>query len=164
MSGHSVRDARAILRQGNLNYKRPESILVAVHTGKGDALMLRRVAPFQFWQSVTGSMKWDESSPIHAAVRELREETGIDAAVSDIRDWNRTFKFEILPSVRHRYPPGMPYNVEHMFSLCLDDVREVRLSLKEHDKYRWEHIEKAIKTVWSWSNRRALELIAQDAA
>ena len=55
-------------------YKRPESVLIVVYTAACEVLMLRRVEPSDFWQSVTGSLEWDES-PMGAACRELVEET-----------------------------------------------------------------------------------------
>ena len=60
------------------NYKRPESVLVLVYTTTGYVLVLRRIKPENFWQSVTGSLEWGEQA-FDAAVRELKEETGLDA-------------------------------------------------------------------------------------
>ena len=42
-------------------FKRPESVLVVVHTADGLVLMLERVSPPRFWQSVTGSLEPGES-------------------------------------------------------------------------------------------------------
>ena len=58
------------------DYKRPESVLVVVYTATGKVLLLR-VQPPYFWQSVTGSLRWGEREPRAAAARELREETGL---------------------------------------------------------------------------------------
>ena len=41
-------------------YKRPESVLVLIYSKTGHVLMLQRVFPEEFWQSVTGSLEWDE--------------------------------------------------------------------------------------------------------
>ena len=59
---------------GSKEFKRPESVLVLVDTLDGEVLMLNRVRPLGFWQSVTGSLKRGES-PRGAAERELFEET-----------------------------------------------------------------------------------------
>ena len=55
-----------------------------------------RIEPAGFWQSVTGSLRQGESTEA-AARRELREETGLEAAPADLgtcRD------FEIFPETR----------------------------------------------------------------
>ena len=76
-------------------FKRPESVLVVVHTGDGRFLMLRRRAPAGFWQSVTGSLRWDEHDPAVAARRELREETGLEAG-PELRDWAQRLKTALV--------------------------------------------------------------------
>ncbi len=55
-------------------WKRPESVLVVVHTAD-QVLLLERVRPAGFWQSVTGSLEAGETAS-QAAIRELGEETG----------------------------------------------------------------------------------------
>ena len=57
-------------------FKRPESALVVVHTPRLQCLLLERVTPRGFWQSVTGTLRWGEELTA-AAVREMREETGV---------------------------------------------------------------------------------------
>ena len=133
-----------------------------MYTDTDETLLLKRVMPSQFWQSVTGSMKWDETVPVKSALRELREETGIHVQQSDIRDWNQTFEFEILPNFRHRYPPDATFNTEHMLSVKLPEPYAVTLSPTEHEEYKWQSIDLAIETVWSWTNRRALQMIRQE--
>ena len=39
------------------DFRRPESVLVVVHAADGQVLILRRSQPFDFWQSVTGSLQ-----------------------------------------------------------------------------------------------------------
>jgi dATP pyrophosphohydrolase len=51
-------------------------VLVVVYTDDAQVLLLRRRSPFEFWQSVTGSLN-DGEMPAEAAQRELLEETGL---------------------------------------------------------------------------------------
>jgi len=51
-------------------FKRPESVLVVVHTPTLECLLLERAEPRGFWQSVTGSLRHAET-PAEAAAREL---------------------------------------------------------------------------------------------
>lgn len=142
-------------------HKRPESVLVVVYTRVSTVLLLRRVDRPDFWQSVTGSLKWDEI-PMQAAVRELREETGLDGH-GRLRDWGESFCFEILPGWSRRFAPGITHNVEHVFSLELMDETAVTLNPSEHDEYRWMTTHDAARKVSSWTNRAAIEkLIARD--
>src|SRR5205814_7957128 len=55
-------------------FRRPESVLVVVHTPKLDCLLLERADPRGFWQSVTGTLGWSET-PAECAAREIDEET-----------------------------------------------------------------------------------------
>lgn len=140
-------------------YKRPESILVLVHTVDHQVLLLKRVDHPDFWQSVTGSLRGDES-PEHAAARELFEETGIRDAAS-LRDWDQTYTFEIIPQWRYRYAPGATHNLEHVFSLEVAAPVAVTLNPAEHSEYQWLAADHAASVVWSWSNRAAIEQLLE---
>jgi len=140
---------------GDPAYKRPESVLVVVHTRDGEFLLLQRREPAQFWQSVTGSLNWDERNPAHAARRELREETGIEAG-PDLRDWGRTHRFPILPAWRARYAPGVTCNVEHVFSLLLPAPVPVVLNPDEHVAWRWLPAAAAAALASSETNRAVI--------
>lgn len=139
-------------------HKRPESVLVVVHTPDLKCLMLERVEPRGFWQSVTGSLRWDEAAA-DAAAREVREETGLDpGGLVDVQDERR---FEIAPEWRHRYAADVKENIEHWFYLELPDVREVELNPGEHCRYEWLDIKAAIERATSWTNREAFEALRQ---
>lgn len=142
-------------------YKRPESVLVVIHTAAGEALLIKRTDLPDFWQSVTGALKWDET-PIEAAVRELREETGIEMAAERLRDWKRTFEFPILPQFRHRYAPDVTVNLEHVFSLQLPERVPVRLGPREHTEHVWLPLSEAAARVWSWTNKAVLKEILEN--
>ncbi|MDH3376381.1 MAG: dihydroneopterin triphosphate diphosphatase [Gammaproteobacteria bacterium] len=139
-------------------YKRPESVLVVVHTVGGDVLLLHRVEPSSFWQSVTGSLRWEEADPAAAARREVREETGIHD-VGVWHDWQRTMLFDIPSAWGSRYAPGVTRNLEHMFSLALSEICSVTINPAEHSNYEWVDFDTALQHAWSWTNREALQLV-----
>lgn len=136
------------------DFKRPESVLVVVHTPALDCLVLERVEPRGFWQSVTGSLRWGET-PAECAARELAEETGL--APEGLRDGEVQRTFPILPAWRTRYSPDVESNTEHLWYLEVPMVRAVRIEPREHAAYLWLPIDGAIEKVASWTNREALE-------
>ena len=142
-------------------HKRPESVLIVVHTGDGKVLLMRRTDHPEFWQSVTGSLRWDESNPHDAAVRELEEETGL-TDVSRLRETGIQNQYEIFPEWRYRYAPGTTHNTEHVFFLALDTEAPITLNDSEHTEYCWLTINDALARVSSSTNHDAIELLIQD--
>jgi len=140
-------------------FSRPESVLVVIHTQALECLLLERVEPSGFWQSVTGTLRWDET-PGSAAAREVREETGLDAA--DLHDAGVTRRFPILPQWRRRYAPDVEENTEHLWYLELPERQEITLNPAEHRACRWLALGEAIETVSSWTNREALESLRHE--
>ncbi|MFN2308121.1 MAG: dihydroneopterin triphosphate diphosphatase [Gammaproteobacteria bacterium] len=146
-------------------YKRPESVLVLVHTGAGEVLLLRRRQPEDFWQedfwqSVTGSLEADED-PAQAARRELFEETGL--AASGLIDCRISNRFPILPAWRARYAPEVSHNLEHVFRIALAGRSAIRLDPAEHLEYRWLDAPSAAALVGSQTNRTAIQTLIQAA-
>lgn len=141
------------MSEPNKNPKRPESVLVVVYTRTGKVLLLRRVDAPEFWQSVTGSLRWDES-PDQAAARELREETGLDP--TGLQATGTVHCYPILPRWRARYAPEIQHNIEHVYHLALPQERSVSLNAREHEAYGWYDFDHAAAKVFSWSNRAEL--------
>src|SRR5207244_739876 len=116
--------------------KIPVSVLVLVHTPDLRVLLIER-ADYGGWQSVTGSQEPDETLE-QTAIRELREETGIDAnAYGGVTDWHTSNVFEIYARWRHRYPEGTTHNTEHVFALEVPEPIPVSLAALEHRGYAW---------------------------
>lgn len=136
--------------------RRPESVLVVIHTPALECLLLERVEPAGFWQSVTGTLHWGEV-PADGAAREVREETGLDPA--GLRDAHVQRSFPILPAWRKRYAPEVQANVEHRFYLEVPAPVPVTIDPREHARYAWLPLEEAIAKVASWTNREALEAL-----
>ena len=136
-------------------YKRPESVLVVIYTTADEVLVLRRRQPPDFWQSVTGSLRWDEIDPLDAARRELAEETGLDKAL-EIIACQVINRFPILPPWRRRYAPDVTENIEHVFRVCLPARAPITLNPAEHEDYVWLSRRMAAERVASYTNRDAI--------
>lgn len=139
-----------------MRYKIPVSVLVVVHTVDLKVLLIERARFPGYWQSVTGALDALDELPAFAAARELREETGIDATPDALEDWGLSNTFEIFEVWRNRYAPGVTHNVEHVFSLMLDQVVPVRLAPDEHTAFLWLPWKEAAARCFSWSNREAI--------
>lgn len=146
-----------------MNYKIPVSVLVLVHTPALEVLLLERADHPGFWQSITGSQHAGESLR-ETAVRELREETGIDAGRHELIDWHKQNEFEIYRTWRGRYAPGVTHNVEHVFGLCVPRALAVVLEPREHLRYEWVPWKAAAQRVFSWSNAEVIRELPQRTA
>ena len=137
-------------------HKVPVSTLVVVHTPDLRVLLIERTDAPGYWQSVTGSQEAGETLAA-TATRELREETGIDAAnYGGVRDWQMSNVYEIYPRWRHRYAPGVTHNTEHVFGLELPEPVDVLLEPREHRAFVWLPYREAAARCFSWSNRDAI--------
>lgn len=139
-------------------YKIPESVLVVIHTADMDVLLIERADRPGYWQSVTGSLDAPDEPLLTTATRELFEETGIvaDGVQIVLRDWHLSNIYEIYPVWRHRYPPGVTENTEHVFSVQVPRHTEITLSPREHLQYQWLPYLDAADQCFSASNAEAL--------
>ena len=135
-------------------FKRPESVLVVIHTAAGEVLRLLRREPAGFWQSVTGSLSLGET-PLKAAMREVCEETGLDAGAG-LTDSAVTNRYPIHPAWRHRYAPEVDTNTEYVFNLLLPVRMDIDLDPAEHVEYRWLPGDAAAELAGSATDREAI--------
>ena len=139
--------------------KLPVSVLVVIHTAALDVLLLERARRPGYWQSVTGSLDTLDEPLDAAARRELREETGIDAAGAQLVRWHVANAFEIYAQWRHRFARGATHNTEHVFGLRLPARVPVTLAPQEHRALAWLPWREAAQKCFSWSNRDAIRML-----
>jgi dATP pyrophosphohydrolase len=139
-------------------HKIPESVLVVIHTADLDVLLIERADRAGFWQSVTGSLDAPDEPLLTTATRELFEETGIVADGTHIvlRDWQLANVYDIYPTWRHRYAPGVTRNTEHVFSVCVPRDIPITLAPREHVAYLWLPLLDAADRCFSASNAEAI--------
>ena len=136
-------------------------MLVVIHTGELDVLLLERADAAGFWQSVTGSKdSWAEPL-IETCIREVAEETGIaigTAAVpiANLVDWHLANVYDIYPQWQHRYAEGVTRNTEHVFGLRVARDSALRLAPREHLRHQWLDWRAAADRCFSPSNAEAI--------
>jgi dATP pyrophosphohydrolase len=139
-------------------HKIPVSVLVVIYTQDGQVLLMERADAPGFWQSVTGSQ--DEGETLEqTAIREVREETGLDASQFELTPWDIETRYEIYERWRHRYAPGVMHNTEHVFGLRLPRPLPVALAPREHLRYVWLPWDAAAERCFSSSNAAAVRLL-----
>lgn len=138
--------------------KIPQSVLVVIHTPALQVLLIERTDAPGFWQSVTGSKDTEDEPFNTTAVREVFEETGLDAQAPgcELTDWGLENVYEIYPQWLHRYAPGVTCNTERLFGLCIPQLQPVTLSSREHRAQIWLPWTAAAERCFSPSNAEAI--------
>lgn len=139
-------------------FKRPESVLVVVHTRGGEVLLLRRREPADWWQSVTGSLEQGETT-LKAALRELREETGL-IGDADLEDAGIVNTYPIIEPWRARFAPGVTHNTEHVFRIAVAERFDPALS--EHREHAWLTKAESLERVTSVTDRDAIRALVPE--
>ncbi len=118
-------------------------------------LLLKRIQKRGgFWQGVTGAPF--ENEPLsHAAIRELREETGFE--VERVVDLGFSYSFPVPREYRHLYSDDISEIVEHVFFVETDGKTPVLSA--EHDEWRWcPFLEARQMLLWE-ENKTALDRV-----
>jgi dATP pyrophosphohydrolase len=153
--------------------KIPQSVLVVIYTPSLQVLLIRRAEPDPaapaFWQSVTGSKDHANESFEETAMREVREETGIDCSPASplhahLRDWELENVYPIYPRWLHRHAPGVVFNTEHVFGLQVPEDTTVQLEPREHTAFQWLPFAAAAALCFSPSNAEACLLLPRFAS
>jgi diaminopimelate epimerase len=138
----------------------PRQVLVYVHRSGPEFLLLRRIDRLGgFWQGITGAPEWDEGDN-DAAVRELREETSLDAAVQPVGyryELRRPAEAETWDALYGRGVDAVP---EEVFAAAAPEGWEPTLSW-EHDEYRWCTLDEALALLRYEENREGLRRAAR---
>jgi len=134
-----------------------------VYTSGGEVLLLQRADSTQAWQSVTGSMRWDEINPIDTARRELYEETGL-VADAQLKDMGIRKRYPIRPLWKPRYHPDHDENREHLFFFKLPKRSEITINTNEHQDFCWLPYAQARDRVRFATNRDAIEMLMRNIA
>ena len=146
-------------------FKIPQSVLVVIYRESGQVLLLRRTVAAPggepFWQSVTGSKDSEDEDWRETAIREVLEETGIDARADGclLTDWELENVYTIYPEWQHRYAPGVWHNQERVFGLRVPSYMAVHLNPREHTAHAWHDWRNAAQCCFSSSNAEATLLL-----
>lgn len=119
--------------------RRPDEAVIVVRrpaaTGLEYLVLLRSPAKQGYWHLVAGGVEWGEV-PAHAAARELREETGLETSLTDLRlGLSYAVRYEPL-DLRLRFPPGTDRVQLHAFLAEAPTGWEPTID-EEHIDWRW---------------------------
>jgi dihydroneopterin triphosphate diphosphatase len=134
---------------------RHREVMVAVRRGT-EFLVLHRAPQFEaYWHLVAGGVEEGESAR-DAAVRELREEVGLETTAG-LRDLERPFAYSLAdesPTVRARFGSSQTDVPVDVFVADVATTWEPTLN-EEHDGYRWCTRDEAVALLY-WPEPREL--------
>ena len=123
--------------------------MVFVRRGEEFLVCHRRPEHDAYWHVVAGALEPHESYE-EAALREVREETGLDASQT-LRSLERSFGYPLANEsdfVRSRFAPEVPGVTVEAFVVDAPPGWEPTLN-DEHDEYRWcSAVEAAALLYW----------------
>ncbi|NCZ77651.1 MAG: dihydroneopterin triphosphate diphosphatase [Burkholderiaceae bacterium] len=73
-----------------------------------------------------------------------------------LQNLHHAVEYEIYPSWRYRYPPGVERNTEHWFALEVPPSAAIRVAPREHLQYVWLPYQEAAQKCFSHTNRDAI--------
>ena len=135
-------------------------LVYRIRRGRLEFLLVTAKRATHLWVYPKGHVEKRET-PRETAIREVAEETGIDARAHALESWNIQNVYEIYPVWRHRYAPGVTHNTEHVFGLRVPERLAVRVAPREHLRAEWLPWREAASKVFSWSNCRAIEMLGE---
>lgn len=106
---------------------------------RDDAFLLLHRAIDRYWHVIAGVVEEGETFA-GAAVRELAEETGLDAALVDLE---MPQNYRVPDEMRDEYAPGVNRVAIENFAVVVPAGWEPVLN-EEHDEYRWLSLADAI--------------------
>jgi dATP pyrophosphohydrolase len=142
--------------------RRPEEVLIVVHrmAAEREFLVLERSPDRQgYWHLVAGALDEGEDAS-SAAVRELREETALDARVVDLGLRYRYSLDAEPPEVRARFAHGITEIAVAAFAAEAPAEWEPVLD-EEHVGYRWCTKDDALRLLRYPEPRDAVENVAR---
>ena len=131
----------------------PFQVLVLPYRWKEGKLeyAVLKVVDGAYWQFVAGGGE-DQETPLEAARRECREETGLEGDLLQLDSLTTLPRDEFISS--SFWPEDIYVIPEHCFALEAGDA-EIQLS-REHTEYRWVSFQEGRQCLKWDSNRNAL--------
>lgn len=116
-------------------------------------LLLRKKGEKVFWQGVTGGVEASDEDIKRAALRELKEEIGIDAAIENLIGPLYEFTF-----ITHKKGDEGQEVKEFCFGLEISENSRIRLS-QEHDMHKWVSYEDALNIIEYDDPKKVVKII-----